>query len=360
MNEIMNIDGIKCYEKDGVAYLDLEAVARGLGFTKRADSGNEVVHWTRVRKYLSDFGVVQKCTTGDFIPESIFYRLAMKAKNSVAEAFMLKVANILTTMHGNRSTASCLSTQSISGLVNVRYDNDKITVSARELHGFLEVGSEFSHWFKRMCEYGFTEGQDFSSFLTESTGGRPAQDAQLTIDMAKEICMLQRNEKGKQARQYFIQLERDWNSPEKVMARALQIANQQIHFLKSENAQQKQLIAEYTPKASYYDLVLQTTDAVSTSQIAKDYGKSAQWLNALLHEYGIQYNQGGVWLLYQKYAEQGYTRSRTHIYTDSEGEQHSRLHTYWTQKGRLFIYDLLKSKGIIPLIDLKNSKKETG
>ena len=87
MNEIMNIQGIPCYEKDGVAYLNLETVARGLGFTKKADSGNEVVNWTRVRGYLTDLGVEQKCTTGDYIPENIFYRLAMKAKNETAERF---------------------------------------------------------------------------------------------------------------------------------------------------------------------------------------------------------------------------------------------------------------------------------
>lgn len=91
--QILNIGGIDCYEKDGTAYLNLEAVARGLGFTKKADSGNEVVNWTRVRGYLSDFGVVQKCTTGDFIPENIFYRLAMKAKNEAAEQFQAKIAD---------------------------------------------------------------------------------------------------------------------------------------------------------------------------------------------------------------------------------------------------------------------------
>lgn len=241
-------------------------------------------------------------------------------------------------------------------LIKVNYTSDRPTVSARDLHEFLEVGADYRHWFPRMCEYGFTEGQDFRSFLTESTGGRPAQDAQLTIEMAKEICMLQRNEKGKIARQYFIQLEKDWNSPERVMARALQIAEQTLSELKTENAQQKQLLAEYSPKASYYDVVLQTKDALSASQIAKDYGKSAKWLNAMLHDLGIQYNQGGVWLLYQKYAELGYTRSKTHTYSGNDGEQHSRLHTYWTQKGRLFIYDLLKENGILPLIEMEEQK----
>ena len=91
--EIINISGVDCYEKDGIVYLNLETVARGLGFTKRADSGNEVVNWTRVRCYLADLGVVQKCTTGDYIPENIFYRLAMKAKNEAAEAFQAKIAD---------------------------------------------------------------------------------------------------------------------------------------------------------------------------------------------------------------------------------------------------------------------------
>ncbi len=236
-------------------------------------------------------------------------------------------------------------------LIKVDYTTDRPTVSARELHEFLEVETPYHKWFPRMADYGFLEGQDFWTFLSESTGGRPAQDAQLTIEMAKEICMLQRNERGKQARQYFIQLEKDWNSPEKVMARALQIADQKLHMLETENAQQKQLLAEYSPKASYYDVVLQTPDALSISQIAKDYGKSAKWLNQQLHEMGVQYNQGGVWLLYQQYAEQGYTRSKTHTYSGNDGMQHSRLHTYWTQKGRLFIYETLKARGILPLIE---------
>lgn len=119
-------------------------------------------------------------------------------------------------------------------LIKVDYTTDRPTVSARDLHEFLEVKTPYDKWFPRMCEYGFSEDMDFSTFLSESTGGRPAQDAQLTIEMAKEICMLQRNERGKQARQYFIQLEKDWNSPEKVMARALQIADQKLHMLAAQ------------------------------------------------------------------------------------------------------------------------------
>lgn len=123
-------------------------------------------------------------------------------------------------------------------LITVNYDNEQPTVSARELHEFLEVSTRFGDWFPRMCEYGFEQGRDFNFLKNEQVrfeGNREVKrmidDAEITIDMAKELCMLQRNDKGKQARQYFLQLERDWNSPEKVMARALQIAHKRIHTL---------------------------------------------------------------------------------------------------------------------------------
>ena len=122
-------------------------------------------------------------------------------------------------------------------LIKVNYDNDRPTISGRELHEFLEVESNYTTWFKRMCEYGFTEEIDFIPFLEESTGGRPSQDHQMTIDMAKEICMLQRTEKGKQARQYFIALEKAWNTPEMILSRALKVAEQQMKQLQIRNSQ---------------------------------------------------------------------------------------------------------------------------
>lgn len=147
-------------------------------------------------------------------------------------------------------------------LITVNYDNEQPTVSARELHDFLEVGADFRHWFPRMCEYGFEEGKDFRTFLTESSGGRPAQDAEITIDMAKELCMLQRNDKGKQARQYFLQLERDWNSPEKVMARALQIAHKRIHTLSEK-------IEQDAPKVLFADSVAASHTSILIFDLAK-------------------------------------------------------------------------------------------
>ncbi len=117
-------------------------------------------------------------------------------------------------------------------------------------------------------------------------------------------------------------------------------------------AVQSQQISELKPKASYYDVVLNCKDLVSITEIAKDYGKSGRWLNEKLHELGIQFKQGSkIWLLYQKYADKGYTSTKTQTYNGNDGNVHTKVHTYWTQKGRLFIYDLLKEQGILPLIE---------
>lgn len=154
-------------------------------------------------------------------------------------------------------------------LITVNYDNEQPTVSARELHEFLEVGADFSHWFPRMCEYGFEQGRDFNPvkfdrvrFEGNREVKRTVDDAEITIDMAKELCMLQRNDKGKQARQYFLQLERDWNSPEKVMARALQIAHKRIHTLSEK-------IEQDAPKVLFADSVAASHTSILIFDLAK-------------------------------------------------------------------------------------------
>lgn len=132
----------------------------------------------------------------------------------------------------------------------------------------------------------------------------------------------------------------------------LKAEKEKIKNLELENAQNKQIIGELKPKASYYDLILQNKSLMSITQIAKDYGMSGKALNKMLHELGIQFKQGNTWLLYQHYADQGYTQSRTYA-IDS---QRSAMHTYWTQKGRLFLYDLLKNqRGLLPMIERKIS-----
>lgn len=249
-------------------------------------------------------------------------------------------------------------------LIKIEYQNDNPTVLARDLYAALEVKTPYHIWFPRMREYGFTEGTDFLTVnknVRRADGAEMPQiqtDHQITISMAKELCMLQRSPKGKQFRQYFISVEEAWNKPEAVMARALQMANRKLDQLMQVNVEltdtvavQSQQIAELRPKASYYDVVLNCKDLISTSVIAKDYGKSAIWLNQYLHNRGVQYKQGDIWLLYQKHAQKGLTNTKTQSYLGSDGKTHTKVHTYWTQKGRLFIYDLLKADGTVPLIE---------
>lgn len=148
-------------------------------------------------------------------------------------------------------------------------NSECITVSARDLYEFLEATERFNSWFDRMKQYGLTEGEDFNplkSLRVQTEGNREVQrevdDYQLTIDTAKQIAMLQRNEKGTQARKYFIQVENAWNSPERVMARALTIANKTIETLKIENSEMK-------PKALFADAVAQSDTSILVYDLAK-------------------------------------------------------------------------------------------
>lgn len=117
-------------------------------------------------------------------------------------------------------------------------------------------------------------------------------------------------------------------------------------------AVQNQQISELRPKASYYDIILQCKDVVSITVIAKDYGWSAKRMNRYLHDKGVQFKQGGkIWLLYQQYAERGYTHTKTSTHMGRDGEQRIDVHTYWTQAGRVFIYELLRQDGIVPVME---------
>ena len=148
-------------------------------------------------------------------------------------------------------------------LINIKTsETGEPSVSGRELHEFLGVATPYDKWFPRMAEYGFTEGRDFSTYLSESTGGRPSTNHLLTIDMAKELAMIQRTERGKQARQYFIQVEKDYNSPEKIMARALRIAEKELSTLKLDVERMK-------PKEIFADSVASSHTSILIGELAK-------------------------------------------------------------------------------------------
>ena len=242
-------------------------------------------------------------------------------------------------------------------------ENQEQVISGRELHMFLDIGTEYAKWFERMCEYGFREGEDFNSVKIDEvrqegnrTVKRQLVNHIMKLDMAKELCMLARNEKGKQARHYFLEVERDWNSPEKVMARALNIANNTINNLKLENSMQKQMIAEFKPVKEYVDTILSSTDTVTVTQIAADYGLSAKALNKILFEEGLIHNVNKQWILYKKHMNKGYTKSETIDVKRADGSTKVVMNTKWTQKGRLKIHEILTAVGIVAEMDRGRKK----
>ena len=176
-------------------------------------------------------------------------------------------------------------------LIQIHYDNaDRPTVSGRELHEALEVKTAYKDWFPRMCEYGFSEGKDYCSFLSDRSdgkAGKPRTDHQLTIPMAKELCMLQRTDKGKQMRQYFIAVEEQWNSPDAIMARALQLSNAKLKEMQitvSTLTVENQIMK---PKAEYFD---ELVDRNLLTGIRETAG-----------ELGVKQNQFVAFLLEKKY-----------------------------------------------------------
>lgn len=257
----------------------------------------------------------------------------------------------------------------LKSLIPVSYDNpERPTVSGRELHEFLEVGADYRHWFPRMCEYGFTEGEDFNLVKidrVQNEGGRmvsrTVDDHQLTIPMAKELCMIQRNERGKQARQYFLAVEAQWNSPEAVMRRAVLIPQKQNDQLKAAN---RQLLAENNdlkPDAEYARAVCVGKNCRTTTSLAKDYVLSAEKLNSILHGLKIQYKTSdGQWVLYAKYCGKGYTKNRksTPFQHKSTGEWDTKNTTVWTEAGQRFIYEQLKAVGMLPSVERRQSVEQ--
>nr|DAV40733.1 MAG TPA: KilAC domain protein [Caudoviricetes sp.] len=161
-------------------------------------------------------------------------------------------------------------------LIKVTYGTDAPTVSARDLHEGLEIKTAFKDWFPRMAEYGFETGKDFNMLKNERVqmeGNREVRreivDYQISVDMAKQICMIQRSEKGKRYREYFLDLEKAWNTPEQVMARALKIADQQIEDLKHNNRLLEQKIEADKPKTIFADAVSTSHTSILVGDLAK-------------------------------------------------------------------------------------------
>lgn len=240
----------------------------------------------------------------------------------------------------------------MNDLIKVDYSGEKPAVSARDLHEFLEVSTDFRHWFPRMCEYGFAQGTDFNPVKNDRVQiegdrrvVRNVDDAAVTIDMAKEICMLQRNEKGKTARQYFLQLERDWNSPEKVMARALQIADRRIKTLESK-------VQADAPKVLFADSVAASTSTVLIGELAKIMRQNGinmgekrlfQWMRDngyLVKRKGTDHNMPT-----QLSMEQGLFRVKETVISHSDGHTSISKTPKVTGKGQTFFLNKFLREG---------------
>lgn len=247
-------------------------------------------------------------------------------------------------------------------LIKISEYDGKRAVSARELHRFLGSKRDFSNWIKdRIEKYDFIENQDyqvFNNFGENHNGGRPLTEYALTIDAAKELSMVEGNEKGKQARRYFINCEKIAKSntaqiPQS-FSKALMLA---AHQQEQIEEQQKQIvnmsteIVEMKKKTDYLEIILSSKETVTTTQIAQDYGMSAKAFNRLLSDLKIQRKVNNQWILYAPYISQGYVHSKTVPITHSDGRKDTVLNTEWRQKGRIFLYEKLKNVNVLPLIE---------
>lgn len=227
-------------------------------------------------------------------------------------------------------------------LVKVNFDTQ--TVSARELHEQLHIGTKFTTWFERMKEYGFTEGNEFFPKMGETTesGGRPSIDYDISVDMAKQICMIQRTPEGKAVRQYLIDLEKAWNTPEQVMARALKIANNTIESLKSENNTLAIKNKEMKPKAIFADAVSASHTSILIGDLAKlicqngvQIGQKRlfEWLreNNFLIKSGASRNMPK-----QRYVEQGLFEVKESNIQNPDGSVRITKTTKVTGKGQVY------------------------
>nr|DAX24875.1 MAG TPA: AntA/AntB antirepressor [Caudoviricetes sp.] len=237
-------------------------------------------------------------------------------------------------------------------LIKITEYNGNQAVSARDLHKFLEITERFSSWFERMLQYGFVENQDFTSAksftLVNNGAQREIDDYALTLDCAKEISMIQRSKKGKEAREYFIECEKQLRSGKfalpttyKEALQSLLIEVEAKERLQAQNELQAKELEKQAPKVAYYDEVLTSQSTYNANQIAKELGMSAVTLNKKLHELKVQYKQGGQWLLYHPHQNKGYTKTVTYTYTDSKGETCTNSSTVWTEKGRAFIHSII-------------------
>lgn len=234
-------------------------------------------------------------------------------------------------------------------------ENQEQTVSGRELHMFLGIETPYKKWFDRMCEYGFTNNADFITVGQKcpiANGGyQERTDHIMKLDMAKELCMLARNEKGKQARQYFLEVERDWNSPEKVMARALKLADSKLKEITEFAAKQTKRLEAAQPKVIFADAVAAAKTSILIGDLAKlmkqngiDMGQKRlfEWMRQngyLIKRKGSDYNSPTQRAMEMKLFE----IKETSVVLPNESTKINKT-TKVTGKGQIYFINLFKKR----------------
>lgn len=243
-------------------------------------------------------------------------------------------------------------------LLKINYEAEQPTVSARDLHEALEINTRFNDWFSRMAEYGFENGVDFNLLKNEKVrleGNREVKrdimDYQISVDMAKQICMIQRSEKGKQYRQYFIDLEKAWNTPEQIFARALKMADQKIEKLKETNAGLLEDVERMRPKEIFADAVKASTSSILIGDLAKllrqngvDTGQK-RLFEQLRNEGYLMKTGSSRNMPKQKYVENGFFQIKETVISNPDGSVRMTKTTKVTGKGQqYFLNKYLKNK----------------
>ena len=239
-------------------------------------------------------------------------------------------------------------------LITVHYENERPTVSGRDLHEKLGIATQYTKWFERMAEYGFVENEDYAAIsqkrLTAQGNETTFIDHQLTIDMAKQICMIQRTDAGRRYREYFLDVERRWNAPEAVMARALQMANRQLAVVTGQLDRANLQLAEAKPKVIFADAVSTAKTSILVGDLAKllrqngvEIGQKRlfEWLrnNGYLMKTGESYNMPT-----QKSMERELFEIKEGTYINPDGSVRVTKTTKVTGKGQQYFINLFLEK----------------
>lgn len=268
----------------------------------------------------------------------------------------------------------------MTDLIQISYNSDRPTVLGRDLHERLSIKTRYNDWFARMCEYGFAENEDyiavtqkrvtnnpkddsnplnfeqkegegFYSNLSKTSGGRPATDHQMTLDMAKQICMIQRTDEGRRYREYFLEVEKRWNDPQAVMARSLLYAKKQLDSVTSELAEANAEIAELRPKAVYAEAVITSETSILIGTLAKilvqnginiNQNKLFEWMRQngyLMSAKGTRYN-----LPTQSAMDDRLFEIKTHVYVTTSGNVKTTYTPVVTGKGQVHFINKFLNK----------------